>query len=669
MAVAVCDTATAQRGGGGGAGGGGALGGGQGGGRGAGGGRGIPQPPDDGDRQQPDQTPTFRSTVTLVQIDAIVTGADGRPVSGLTADDFEIIEKGEPREITTFSAIDIPLPAPETAGVPAVESDVRSNVGPPGRRYLIALDEVGPDRALRARQFLRDFIERYLGPNDVAAVALTGRGLADSGQDFTSNKRLILQAIDRFSGGFPEFEAKAIASSDSRQLASSLRRLTEFLATMPGRKVLLYVGEGLGGLDPYAARSYSGGALTPGEYDAHMAIAAATRGNVTIYPVDPRRLTSDTPAAESFDTSGLDARADLAGLAQLTGGFAIVGTNNVLTALDRMVRENSSYYTLGFSSGHDERNGRFVAVDVRVKRPGLQVRARDGYVAPLGREQPPSVIRGEARLPTVAEALSSPVAVSDVGMRTAAASYRGKGKNAMVALTIEFDASKLDLVERNGELIGDVEISYLATDSKGKVHPGRRHASQMTVKKAALEQILGGGVRALSAFEVPPGRYQVRIAAGGIGRAGSVVHDLEVPDFGDGALALSSVALTSSTSAAFLTLRLNEVLKGVLPTPPVALRDFITAETLTLYAEAYDNRRDSTPPTLVAELRDSSGKTVRAAATPNAASVLSGERNGRGFTASIPLAGLAPGAYVLRVDARGGSNGATAHREIPIRVW
>jgi hypothetical protein len=33
------------------------------------------------------------------------------------------------------------------------------------------------------------------------------------------------------------------------------------------------------------------------------------------------------------------------------------------------------------------------------------------------------------------------------------------------------------------------------------------------------------------------------------------------------------------------------------------------------------------------------------------------------------LTGVAPGAYLLRVDARGGSNGATAHREIPIRVW
>jgi VWFA-related protein len=283
--------ASAQRGGGGG--GGGFGGGGFGGpGGGVGGGRGTQPPPDQDDRSRPsqDDTPTFRSRVTVVQVDAIVTDAAGNPVKGLTEKDFEVTEAGRSREITSFSAVDIPVPT-EATSASGLESDSVTNANPPGRTYLIALDEVDPQNAVRARHFLHEFIEKHFGPSDIAGVSLTGRGLVASAQDFTSNKRLVLEAIDKFSGSFNDFDnmlatnlseggascapppqrgltgvpgdtsatapgceaptsapgapgAKAaVSTSDSRQLGSSLRRLTEFLAKLPGRKVMLYVGE------------------------------------------------------------------------------------------------------------------------------------------------------------------------------------------------------------------------------------------------------------------------------------------------------------------------------------------------------------------------------------------------------------------------------------------
>ena len=174
-------------------------------GRGGGGaGRGLPidQLGDPRSTQRPDDTPVFRGGVTLVQVDAFVTDAQGQPVAGLTEADFEVLEGGSPRDISTFAAVSIPIDPPALPGSEATEPDVLTNTRPQGRRYLIALDEVSPDWALKARNFLRRFINEQLGPNDVAAVALTGRGLADSGQDFTTNRRLLLAAIDKFSGGF-----------------------------------------------------------------------------------------------------------------------------------------------------------------------------------------------------------------------------------------------------------------------------------------------------------------------------------------------------------------------------------------------------------------------------------------------------------------------------------
>jgi VWFA-related protein len=649
-------------------------------GAGAGGGARVP---DQEERSRPakDDTPTFRSRVTVVQVDAIVTDATGNPVTGLTENDFEILEAGRPQKITTFSAVDVPLPTAPTSG-PGLESDMVTNGNPPGRTYLIALDEVDPPNAMRARRFLREFIEKQFGPTDLAAVSLTGRGLVSSAQDFTNNKRLILEAVDRFSGTFLDFEdmvaksvlgsvdcssKKPISTSDPRQLGSSLRRLTEFLARMPGRKVLLYIGEGLGGLDPYQATSYRGTSLTPGELDFHEAIAAATRGNVTVYPIDPRGLTYEIPCGEGI-LMELNARADLAGIADVTGGFSLVQSNNFAGAISRMIRENSQYYTLGFESEYEKRDGRFVAVDVKVKRPDLQVRARNGYVAPLGREAPAPPVSADAKMTTVTSALSSAVAVNDVIMRAVATPYKGKGNAATVALAIEFDISKLDLVEKNGLLTGDVEVSFIATDAKGKVRPGRRYDTTISMKKEAAESAFRNGVRVVSQMELPKGRYQLRIAAGGKARAGSVLYDLEVPDFDNG-LQMSGVSLTGGAAATLSTFRAADPLGTALPGPPVAMRDFSRQDAVTIYVEAYDGNSPTARPSVTADLRTPAGTVIGKLLQQKQSSPRYAGTAGIGHAATLPLAGVQPGIYVIHIEATGANGKDMTYREVPIRVW
>jgi VWFA-related protein len=694
--IAVLD---AQRGGG------GFGGGGQGGGGAIGGARGA-QSTDQDERTRPkeDDTPTFRSRVTIVQVDAIVTDDAGNPVTGLTEKDFEVTEAGQARKITTFSAVNIPLPTYETTGI-GLESDMVTNGNPPGRTYLIALDEVDPQNAVRARHFLHDFIENHFGPSDIAGVSLTGRGLAASAQDFTNNKRLILEAIDKFSGSFNDFdnmlggsssesgapicEAPAVGvapvgrattcatgqkatvnASDSRQLGSSLRRLTEFLGKLPGRKVLLYVGEGLGGLDAYQARAYNGTSLTPGELDFHEAVSAATRGNVTIYPIDPRGLTSELIAPGTVLTGAatvLDARADLSEIADVTGGFSLVGSNNYADAVARMIRENSQYYTLGFESEYEKRDGRFVQMEVKVKRPGLKVRARRGYVAPLAREAAPPTVSADAKMPTVSSALGSAIAVNDVTIRAVATPYRGQGSNATVALAIEFDIARLDLVDKNGLLTGDMEVSFVATDTKGKVHPGRRYDTTVSLKKDVAQSAFGNGVRVVSQIDLPKGKYQLRIAAGGHSRAGSLVYDLEVPDFANG-LQMSGVSLTSLAAPALSTFRATDPLGSALPGPPVAMRDFTRQDIVQIYAEAYDGERRNALPTVTADLRTSNGTVIGKLLQQKQSSALHAQ-NGIALSAILPLAGVQPGIYVIHVEANATNGKGTVQRDVPIRVW
>jgi VWFA-related protein len=121
----------------------------------------------------------------------------------------------------------------------------------------------------------------------------------------------------------------------------------------------------------------------------------ANRANASFYPIDPRGLAVfDTPIMRqdvpgvvppmvppSVDRAMLTSRlTTLRTLAEATDGLAIVDSNNLDRGLRRVVDDLSSYYLLGYYST-SKLDGKFHAITVRVKRPGVQVRARRGYLA------------------------------------------------------------------------------------------------------------------------------------------------------------------------------------------------------------------------------------------------------------------------------------------------
>jgi VWFA-related protein len=111
----------------------------------------------------------------------------------------------------------------------------------------------------------------------------------------------------------------------------------------------------------------------------------ANRGNVTFYPVYARGLAVfDSSIAESVplqqDSANLRTRHNsMRALAVDTDGEAIINTNNIEGSLKRIADDLSSYYLLGYYSTNSKLDGRFRSITVRVKRPGVRVRARRGY--------------------------------------------------------------------------------------------------------------------------------------------------------------------------------------------------------------------------------------------------------------------------------------------------
>jgi hypothetical protein len=122
---------------------------------------------------------------------------------------------------------------------------------------------------------------------------------------------------------------------------------------------------------------------------------ASNRANASFYPVDPRGLVAfDTPLMRqdvpgppppmvppSVDAAMLRGRINsLRTLAEATDGLAIVDSNNLAAGLKRVVDDLSSYYLIGYYST-GKLDGKFHPISVKVKRPGVRVRARRGYMA------------------------------------------------------------------------------------------------------------------------------------------------------------------------------------------------------------------------------------------------------------------------------------------------
>lgn len=641
------------------------------------------------------EPPIFRVQVDAIEIDAFVTDALGNPVTDLTADDFEVLEEGRPQAITSFSLVNIPIERLERPlySPTAIEPDVQTNTRGEGRVYVIAADEIDPQLVPRARQFLRRFIEQHFAANDIGAFVYIGRGRASDAQDFTSSRRLLIEAIEKYTGGFASMPAPTVdpaiglslggLSSEqenaSRARMRALRDLTEFMAKLRGRrKTMIYITESLG--DVFGVLDYNGGARSIAFDDLHAAVTAATRGNVSIYPVDPRGLTSDGGGGDAevapapAGTAGLARTQELRALADATGGFALVNSNRFDDAFARIVRENSAYYVLGFTSTNERRDGRFRRLQVRVRRPGLTVRSRNGYLAPM-RAAPaaPAVARDANALPQpVADALASPMPVPAVPMRVFAAAYKGADRQATVPLAIEIDVAALDIVERDGSYVGDVAVATTAIGANGKTIPGQRHQARLALRPESYERAKVEGLRLLTQIELPPGRYQLRIAAGMAARAGSVIHDIEVPDYTRDPLAMSGVSITSESARAAVTSGGAPAFPMPLPGPVTAKREFREGDTITVYTEVYENLRNDATHTIdfTVQLRTDDGRVVSNTAEQRSSAELAGRRSGGyGFVAQVPLRGVEPGIYVIHVEARQNTGGlATVARDIQIRV-
>lgn len=527
-----------------------------------------------------DDQPTFRTSVLRVGVSALVVDADGRPVRGLTDEDFEVLEDGRPQAITSFTAFEYQADAlpvdhtPTPVGAHAIVAPASNAFTTESRLFAVLIDDLHIDarRTERTRTIVRRLIDQ-LTPSDLLFVGLTSTG--ENTVSFTRDRRRAREIVDRVAGQRlpdPMIELLRSPGSENTQAGTggdrtpglaasaqerivhlerayeSIGRLAGAVAHMPGRrKTLLYVSEG----SSVGATVTSMGELNVGgsaNRALQQAMAAATVADVAIYPMNPAGL--DTPGERLIegrireqDPDGLyrahednsnvlsqflQARNQLRDMAALTGGVSLVDSNDFDAGVARVLSDASDYYVLSYEPDREVKDSRLRSLEVVVKRPGLKVLARRGYIAPR-------YLRvGEIKTPSglsvgLQNLLSDIVEEDDLTMKVQVVPLVERKGKTLVAVIAEVDGAPLVASSEEGKVALDQAIFSL--DSRGKTANASRRHAKLTFTPAQLDLLDATALRTVWAVELTPGEHQLRLAAVDevSGRGGSVFVDVSIP--------------------------------------------------------------------------------------------------------------------------------------------
>ena len=336
------------------------------------------------------------------------------------------------------------------------------------------------------------------------------------------------------------------AAARNRATLDSVARTLDGLAAVRGRKSLILLSPGF--IEDQERR------------ESRFAIEAARQANVALYFVDARGLLAGTPFAQAQFGPPLDARdlnaanADLTlsaegaeTLAVQTGGFSVRNRNDLDEGLARIGRESQVYYLVGYQPAKAGAPGAFRRIEVKVKRPDVQVRARRGYY-PGG--APRDTSKGEPFVADeLARATESPYELAAVPLRgTAFVFGQNDAGKAVVMLAVESDLRSFEFKPREGRLVDQLDLRMIVT--RQETGESERHERQVEMSFPATTRFSEDAWHGLTAeFGLVPGRYQARMAVRdkNSGRIGAITHTFEVPRL-DG-LRITTPILTDTIEA------------------------------------------------------------------------------------------------------------------------
>ncbi|MGQ9915806.1 MAG: VWA domain-containing protein [Bryobacteraceae bacterium] len=594
-----------------------------------------------------DETPTFRASANLVIVTVFVRDSRGRPVEGLTKDDFLVTENGKPQTVRVFEfqQIEQAVPGeerlaaeaePARAAAPAPQTGAVLPVRYRDRRLIVlyfdwtSLDE---EQQVRAKEAAEEWIRTKMTPADLVRIVAFGSRLRVV-QDFTGDRDALIEAVRKFqTGEMSELAAEGATETDTGEDAAFAADETEFNVFNTDRKLaaLEDLARSLAPLPEKKAVVYfSGGVSRTGmdnEAQLRAAVNAAVRANVSFYPVDVRGLQAEPPgggaAVATVSGTGLfsgqaqgrqrqrsyDTQDTLEMLAADTGGKALFDSNDLVLGIQRAQQDIQSYYILGYYSTDERRDGQYRRVDVKLA-PAVQARLkarldyRRGYFA----EKDFAAFTSYDKEKQLEEALLAGDPVTQVRLALEVNWFRLGRSQYFVPVAVKIPGSAIPLKKQGGAETTTFDFVGQVKDARGAVAATVRDAIKIQLREEKAGQLASRSLIYDTGFTLPPGAYSMRMVVREnlTGKLGSFDARFTIPDLGvvkdevrlsSLVLGVQRVAVSDAVGAADKKLVKRQdahpLVRGKEKLLPSVTRVFREGQTVFVYAEAYDPELDA----------------------------------------------------------------------------
>lgn len=501
--------------------------------------------------------------VTVNNVDLIVTDSKGKPVHGLTKNDFELFEGNRKRDITNLSEV--------SAGMPAVADATRAMTAP-SRAVLVLFDNTSLTLVMRrqAAEALKQWIATQLRPIDKVAV-VTAIPSLQMKQTWTFDSRAASAAIEVVAGestSLAEQErrearsrvddvvhraatagpnetvrfdeatqaVRTYAAAMMRETSAVLSSMTAALSYFPPaaqKKVMIIVGEGItsnpgsdlfqylnsvkmdiesgNGPAMLAAGARASSPITEAsEYDVAPAIRAMTnlavRNGVMVYAINPGQ--NENASGQVLDTRPGDVRAQFATSSGNRAGYELLvrATGGLAfygappaLALGDISTDLDGYYSLGFKPGSSS----------EVAGP-LVVKSKAGYRVRATRAPMPQTSDDKMREAVLAHHIAAPIS-NDLKIAVATEPPVAEGATRKVKLKVLIPVASLQLDREGGDVAGGFIVYVSSGDERGSATKVNRQEHQIRWPAGTFETLKGKTITFAVDVMVPAGLTQISV--------------------------------------------------------------------------------------------------------------------------------------------------------------
>ncbi len=558
-------------------------------------------------QQKTEENDIIRISSNLVLVDALVLDKDGKQITNLSAEDFEVFQDGKLQKIVNFGYINLASATIQKNETTKTKSDKKSIPLPPvnvrsnsGRVITFVIDDGNCLATLQgtetARDAMKKFINEQMLPDDKVAIYRT-RGGSSLLQLYTSNKEVLNRIVSKISwfptacgsafdravndstfkaqrgggsfgkGTFESNEDKQARKDNEdyerdNQVVGSVGVLSfvvERLKNLPQRKIVFFLSEGI--QTPFGSRGL----------DALREVSdKASRSSVVIYTMSNKGMTIPGMLTAQDDinpgiTGGTDQSDEviqdrneeerslnngLSYLAYTTGGKFIRNKNFLDTEIKEVLTKETGYYLIGYQPEGDTFKGKnFHKIKVRVKRSELKISSRKGF---YGRGETETKTKNRSAETPLYQAIVSPLQENGMDIRLTALVGNDSAEGSFIRAIFHVKGKDLTFTdEPDGAKKFVLDVVAVTLDEKGKVADEFNYSYTVRIPKQGVQTVMQNGLDYSADMPIKKsGFYSLRLVVrdNNSKRLGSAGDFVEIPDLKKGAFFMSGLVTTAITN-------------------------------------------------------------------------------------------------------------------------